>query len=362
MKRIAIDCRLAEEGGVGRYIRNFVYYLSDLDRENEYTLWTCENSNFESRNPKQSSNFKIKKTEAKWHSFDEQMKFWKELEEDDYDLVHFPYFSHPIFYRRPFVVTIHDLTILHFATGKATTKNPLVYLAKRLGYLVALQHAINGSKKIIVPTDFVKKDIEKRYHTQPDRIVVTYEGVGENMSDMREENPLDKIPEKYYLYVGNFYPHKNVEFLLRSFKHLKQPNHLVLAGPNDFFTNRIRLVVEELGLSRSVSFVSRPSDENLKYLYTHAQALVLPSLFEGFGLPIVEAVYFHCPLLLSDIPVFHEIALPGTVFFNPRDEKDLAEKLARTPKHIEPGKQYFDRFSFEKMSKDTLQVYKDALS
>ena len=218
--KIALDCRLWNEGGVGRYIRNLVWELQKIDSKNQYDLFFYKNTNHNLKNTS-TSKYKILYTNAKWHSFKEQITFWQELEQGNYNLVHFPYFSHPIKYQRPFVLTIHDLTILHYATGKATTKNQFMYLVKRLGYKMTLSHGINEAKLIIVPSQSVKKDLLNHYDISEEKVIVTYEGVGQELIKAKSVSPFDisiyRHIEPFYLYVGNFYPHKNIEFAVQKY-------------------------------------------------------------------------------------------------------------------------------------------------
>ena len=352
--KIAIDCRLWYQGGVGRYIRNLVYYLEKLDQKNEYHLFFYQKPAIKSH-----GNFTVKMTQAKWHSWAEQWQFNQELMQAKFDLVHFPYFAHPILYRRPFVITVHDLTIKHFATGKATTQIPVVYWFKRWGYSLALKHAIVQSSHILVPSHFVKKDVLKHFTVSESKLSVTYEGLGVEFEQTKAK-PVHLDFSRFLLYVGNFYPHKNVLLMLRALAELRnQALPLVMVGPEDHFSRKMQRQVQQLGLTDRVRFLFETKEDQLIWLYQHAQALVLPSLFEGFGLPIVEACYYQCPLLLSDIAVFREIAPATAQFFDARNLKDFEQKLLDLPKRISlktsPG--YFQQFSFLNLAKQTLAVY-----
>lgn len=347
--KIAIDARLWHEGGVGRYIRNLVHYLLPLDQSHEYTLILPPHI-------KANVDCRVIYSTTRWHSLAEQTQFLRELKRGHYDLVHFPYFSHPFLYNRPFVITIHDLTILNFATGKATTRGYGLYLLKRLGYRAVLNHALNQSQQIIVPSQFVKNDLLKRFEIPEAKISVTYEGVGYELLDLKIKTVAAK--RNYLLYIGNFYPHKNVEFLLKAFrKNQNQDLCLYLCGPNDFFARRLKELVSQLELADRVKFFHDAGESTLVALYKAAQALVLPSVAEGFGLAVVEAAYFGCPLLLADIPVFREIAPPSATFFNPNNEPDLLRKISLTQRKPMPDQQYFRRFSFAAMAKHTLAIY-----
>lgn len=368
--KIAIDCRLWNQGGVGRYTRNLVNSLLKIDKKNQYTLILYKNSNkevareTETLKLDENYQFETKISACHWHTLGEQIQFCEELKKSNYDLIHFTYFSHPIFYNRPFVITIHDLTILKFATGKATTQNYLVYLIKRFGYKKVLEHGIYNSKKILVPTEFVKKDILENFKVNGNKIIVTYEGVGIELQKQSFTLPEKTLPEKkFFLYVGNFYPHKNVELLIEAWKKLKGKYNLVLAGPNDFFAKRIKDLIKKSNLENAVFLVSNLSDEKLSNYYKKAEALVLPSLFEGFGLSVVEAAYFNCKVLLSDIPVFREIAPNNAIFFNPESIDDLYTKImfvvgvGSSNPNFKRDDDYFQKFSFAKMAEQTLKTY-----
>src|SRR6266498_3613752 len=141
--RIGIDARLWNETGVGRYIRNLVWQLQVLDKKNEYVLFVKPDWKDKKFRDDEAthSRWKIVRTDIQWHTLDEQLVFYKVLENELLDLVHFPYFSIPILYNRPFVITIHDLIINHFSTGKASTLPFPIYHIKRLGYQFVLKQA-----------------------------------------------------------------------------------------------------------------------------------------------------------------------------------------------------------------------------
>jgi len=352
--RIAIDCRLWNEGGVGRYLRNLILELGNIDSHNEYTLFF-----WQSAPVAKGKNFHTQITRAKWHSLGEQLEFGQELKRGQFDLVHFPYFSHPIFYNRPFVITIHDLTIKHFFTGRASTRPLLIYALKRQAYLEILAHGIRKSRKVLVPSQFVKDDLLSHYPLSPEKIKVTYEGLGEEFGSLKPKKHTN-APVNFWLYVGNAYPHKNVELLVAALSKSKLSETLVFCGPNDYFTARLKSLVEKLKLNTRIRFFTYQSDAELAWFYSQAKALVLPSLGEGFGLPVVEAAAHGCPLILSDIGVFREIAPPGTKFFDPRSQESLLQQLVALPtKRLEVLPSYLARFSFAKMAKETLAIYEE---
>lgn len=367
--RIGIDLRLWSQTGVGRYIRNLVIELDKIDKKNEYVLFALPQNAKNIKSQITNIKYQIVETDIRWHSIPEQIKFNQILNKQNLDLVHFPYFSHPIFYNKPFVVTIHDLIINHFPTGRASTLPPLFYLLKRGGYLKVLDHAVKKSKKIIVPLETVKKDLVETLNVSKDKIVVTPEGFDINIKESK--NTKYKIPDtKYFLYVGNAYPHKNLERLIEAMSIINgqmpasqrgESNvKLLLVGKDDFFYKRL-----EKKKFKNVIFLHNVSDRELYHLYSNAIAAVSPSLMEGFGLLPLEA--FGCGTIpvISDIPAFREVCGETAIYFNPKDEKDIADKLdlalklspEKRGELIKKGRELLKKFSWRKMAEETLEVY-----
>jgi glycosyltransferase involved in cell wall biosynthesis len=367
--RIGIDARLWNETGVGRYIRNLVLQLQKIDSTNEYVLFVSPRA-FDFAQAKK--NWKVVETAIRWHTLEEQVKFPSVLNKEKLDLVHFPYFAIPVFYNRPFVVTIHDLIIHHFPTGQASTHHPLVYHGKRLGYEYIMQRAAQKSRKIITVSNATRQEIVDHLDVSPEKITVTYEGVDALLNEEKYPGKAIKATN-YFLYVGNAYPHKNLERLLLAFKEITshhKDTSLVLVGKKDFFYKRLEKRIAELGITKDVHIFQDISDDMLQSLYRNAQAVVLPSLMEGFGLPALEAMANLQKLILSDIPVFHEICGNAGIYFDPNDTQSLTTQLAEVLDNPE-DKKYLDKikegiarlenYSWENMAKQTLAVYESAV-
>lgn len=347
--KIGIDARLINETGVGRYIRNLISGLARIDTTNSYIVfvrddcWKPPNARWERR-----------VVDIAWHSVAEQILMPWMFVKEHLDLVHIPYFNVPIFYPGKFIVTIHDLTILHFDTGKASTLPMPLYKLRRLGYYLALAVGLRRAHKIIAVSQTTKQEIIDHFRIDPKKIVVTYEGVEAEMLNAKCQMINGKkrkrlIRDPYFLYVGNAYPHKNLEILFKQNLSIK----LVLVGKIDFFYERLKKNI----VNRNVIFFGSANDEQLINLYTHASALVFPSLMEGFGLPALEALALECPVIVSDIPVFHEILGDQATYFNPLDAQDLKEKLVSVVKR---PKKSFDAYSWSTLASDTLAVYENS--
>src|SRR5882724_4455625 len=368
--RIGIDGRLWNETGVGRYIRNLVFQLQAIDKTNEYVLFFKKGLKIKDLSFK-NEKWKIVETAIHWHSFEEQIQFPQVLQKENLDLMHFPYFSLPIFYNKPFVVTIHDLIINHFPTGKASTLPYPLYRMKHIGYDFVMQHARQKSQKIIVPLRAVKEDVMQTFGVPQEKIVVTYEGVNTKLKNQKSK--LQEKSQNYFLYVGNAYPHKNLDFLIDGFvdfkKSCKTDVQLILVGKNDYFYKRLHERVAKMQRT-DIVFHHDVNDETLFSFYADALAFVSASLMEGFGLPPLEAMSASCPVLLSDIPSFKEVCKDGAFYFDPMQRNTLKEKLTflynldhkTRARYIAQGLDRVKDFSWEIMAKETRAIYESSIS
>lgn len=366
--KIGIDCRLLYETGVGRYIRNLIAELADIDTVNQYVLFFRKEAFETFALP--GKNFQKKLADIRWHTVDEQFRFAKILEQEKFDLMHFPYFSYPIGYKRKFVITIHDLIIDHYPTGEASTLPSLFYYFKKFGYHFVLQKAIKKSEKVITVSGATKQEIIDHYHPRPEKIMVTPEGIDRKF--LQEKPQKVDAPQKYFLYVGNVYPHKNADRLVESFALLQKKYsdaHLIFVGKEDYFSKKLEEKVAKNHLQH-ILFYRHITDAQLSYLYHHAIALIAPSLMEGFGLPVVEAMAHGCLVLASEIPAFLEVAGDVATYFDPYNKEDIAKVLQlaykREIKSMQQKKVLgLDRakiFSWKKMAQQTKEIYESCLS
>lgn len=366
--KIGIDARLIDETGVGRYIRNLVYFLGEIDNENQYVIFLRKKTYASFTLP--NSRWEKRLADVPWHSFREQFVMpWIFLRER-LDLLHIPYFNIPVFYPGKFIVTIHDLTILHFDTGKASTLPLPLYKLRRFGYNIALLVGLHRAENIITVSETTKNEVIDHFHINPNKITVTYEGISNNVTrNKRHETSQTRlIHGPYFLYVGNAYPHKNLEMLLRAFKkftvHSSQfTAKLVLVGRDDYFYKRLRATVKEMQISDRVNFFGEATEEELQNLYKNTIALVFPSLMEGFGLPGLEAMAAGVPVVCSDIPVFHEIYKDAALYFDLKSDVDIVKKLKDITheqvrkKYIQQGFIQVSKYSWQKLAGKTLSVY-----
>ena len=165
---------------------------------------------------------------------------------------------------------------------------------------------------------------------------MTYEGVDAKLQSDHTDTDLQKMgikkDDKFFLYVGNAYPHKNGERLLDAFAYVLRDypeTKLVMVGKSNYFYKRLQEKAAVLKISDSIIFTGAVTDNALSSLYKNTQALIFPSLMEGFGLPGLEAMQRKCLVIASDIPVFKEIYKDAVLYFNPLDIKQLSDTMQK---------------------------------
>ena len=371
--RIGIDARFyggAKNTGLGRYTEKLLEYLVKLDQENEYVVF-LKKDNFDTFNPP-SPKFKKVLADYHWYSYAEQIHLPRKIKQAKVDFMHFPHYNVPLLYRGSFIVTIHDLTISHFPTQRATTLSPITYRLKHLTYTVVIRSAVKRAKKIIAVSFYTRNDLAETYKLDKKKIVVTYEAADliTKRSDLSPEEILKKynITSPYLVYVGNAYPHKNLEIMPQALqvleeKYGKKPT-LVLVGKEDYFYQRLKQEVSATSVKDRIVFCGYVPDAELPILYQQAAAYIFPSLYEGFGLPPLEAMQYEIPVVSSQASCLPEILQDAALYFDPNDPQDIADKIAKIINNQDlahslavQGKQHVKRFSWEKMTADTLLVY-----
>lgn len=364
--KIGIDCRLWQETGVGRYIRNLVNQLQRIDQKNEYVLFVISKDYEYVKSKITNPKWTLIEADVRWHSVEEQIKMPIILKREDLDLVHFPYISVPLFYNRPYIVTIHDLIQNHYASGRASTLPFFFYYLKKMGYQKVLKNAISKAKQIIVPLVSVKSDLINTLRVSGDKIVVTPEGFDPNIKSGKvSEYVQEASANPYFLYVGNAYPHKNLERLIDGYNRAKSKVKLFLVIKKDYFYKRL-----EKKRTSDIIFLHDVSDADLFHLYSHAVGCVSASLMEGFGLFPLEALGAGGIPVVSDISAFREVCGDLAIYFDPTNEKDIAEKLIKIAKLKESereeirkkAKEWIKKFSWEKMARETMKVYESCAS
>ncbi|GAC1392507.1 MAG: glycosyltransferase family 1 protein [Candidatus Saccharimonadales bacterium] len=363
MKKIAIDARELRTS-TGRYIERLLHYLQKIDTNNEYVVllkpvdikaWSPTNSHFT-------------KIECPYpeFSFGEQIGMQKMLDELKPDLVHFGMTQQPVRYKGKVVTTIHDLTTTRF---RNPSKNPLVFVTKQQIYKWVVKRVAQKSDRIIVPTDYVKKDVADYCGVKFNKIVVTPEAADIITASVE---PIAKLMNRQFLlYVGRPQPHKNLNRLMLAFKTVARTHpdlQLVLAGK---FNSNYQLLSDfaKKNTIRRVTFTDFVSEGELRWLYEHASAYVFPSLSEGFGLPGLEAMLYNLPLVSSSATCLPEVYKDAAVYFDPLNVQDITNKINYVLDNPElaqkltiKGEKVVESYSWQRMAEQTLQVYSEVLS
>lgn len=365
--KIGIDARLYSQTGVGRYIRNLINELKKIDTQNEYIIFLLpEDFDKVSVN---SPKWTKKILNVKWHSLMEQIRLPFLLKKEKCDLIHFPYFSVPIFYPGKYVITVHDLIMNHFNTGQASTLPLPIYRLKHAFYGLIIRQAIKKSARIITVSKATKHEIMDHYSVSDSKIDVIYEA-SELIDEAQNTGQKNIEDKKYFLYVGNAYPHKNLETLISAFKQINEKYdnvQLVLVGGKDYFYTRLQNKITEQKIS-NIIFYGSATDTELIKLFKNAIALISPSLMEGFGLPAVEAMSLGCTVIASNIPSLTEICGDGALYFNPRNPGELHKIITQLmdnkdirKKQIQKGFEQSKKFSWKKTAKETFQTYENCI-
>ncbi|MBI3231596.1 MAG: glycosyltransferase family 4 protein [Candidatus Doudnabacteria bacterium] len=371
--RIGIDYRMAgtQNGGIGRYVLELFKNLLRVDKNNEYYFFYNDYRFIEPLKIK-IEGFKINfiETNIQHYSLLEQVKFPFILGKYNLDLVHFPNFNAPIFYKRPFVVTVHDL--IHHKLGGVKKTNLLHFSA----YKTVIKQAILRARKIITVSNASKADILQEYPQTAEKIRVVYEAASSflkpsprQVADFKSKFYLDK---PYFLFVGVLQRNKNLELLCRAFdlflEDFRLNFDLVIAGKADPHYPEIKNQCLKIKNRNRLVFTGSLEEDDLSAAYAGAYAFVSASKFEGFGLPGLEAISFGLPLAVSNIPVFNEIYENGAIYFNPESSRDIAQCLSLLAQdrlyYMQLKQKAIARakvFSWEKCAAETLEVYKSHL-
>lgn len=379
---IGIDARLygVTNRGIGRYLERLLEHLVEINDSNRYTVFVGREIARHLRLP--SGKFKIIIADIPWYGAHEQIMMPWLIRRAKVDLMHFPHWNVPYFCPAHYIVTIHDLLLLHFPDERATTLPKWMYRLKLKAAQVILRRAAAKAEHIISVSQFTKRDIIRHLGARSEKITVTYLGADKMVLGAERLPNLSafddylanrfRVNKPYLLHVGSAYPHKNLETLCRAFALLQEQYkrnwQLVLVGRRDYFYERLRHWARSDEAVRSVAgdiiFTDEVSDKDLDGLYRGARLFVFPSLYEGFGLPPLEAMSRGLPVAAAKASSVPEILADAAYYFAPQDANDIARacdlvggsrKIAEQLSH--KGYERAKHFSWEQTAKETIAVY-----
>ena len=377
--RIGIDCSLVpgERAGIGQYAYQLVRALSQIDHQNKYVLYPVFYYTFHPQYRQavfpHAANLRVafrwfppallrvlRHPYAPW--------FTREWLLGRVDVVHSVSFSAPRLRigRKRLVVTLHDVSFL---------THPECHTRANLAHtLSGTRDAVAWADALIAISQHTRQDLIERMGASPDRVVVTY--IAPNPLCVREDNPLVlshvrsayQLPRDFILFVGALEPRKNVKRLLAAYAQLspalRRDVHLVIAGGQGWLTDDIRPMVKALALTAQVHFLGYVKEEDLPVLYSLATVFAYPSLYEGFGLPVLEAMHCGTPVLTSNVSALPEIAGEAALLVSPTNVDAITDGLTRLLEETDLRAELRERgyarvrlFSWERCARETLAVY-----
>lgn len=324
MSHIVIDARIINSS-TGHYVEYLLYQLQKIDTVNRYTvLIPSKDKDFWKPT---NDNFSVEFADQKPYSFSEQISFATQLYRLKPDLVHFTMPQQPILYFGKHVTTIHDTTLVRYENIKG---NKYIYKLKKFIFISLLRNVLRSSKAIFTPTEYVRKDLIKFSNKKYSDKIHTTLLAGEVIGAVPEA--IESLKSKDFIFfVGNAFPYKNLQLLVDAYKKIKQDHPkliLAFAGKPDQFYKSLEAYTIEHSVN-DVLFLGYISDGEKRWLFQHAKSYVVPSLSEGFHMPLLEAMEDSCPVISSTATCMPEVAAEAALYFDPYSSDELADQLQK---------------------------------
>jgi glycosyltransferase involved in cell wall biosynthesis len=328
--RVAIDARKLHDFGIGTYTRNLLRHLARIDRDNEYVL-LCHQPDL-GIGAQLGTNFRTVLEPSPNYSIREQLHVPWLLHRERPDVFHAPHYVMPPAVRCRSIVTIHDCIHLMFPQ----------YLPNRAASVyarAAMWAATHRSHRVLTVSEASKRDILHFFDIPPEKIVVVHNAIDERFGVAPSEEATAQVRERYQLdhrfvlYVGNIKPHKNLVRVVEAFDRLRKRGFddltLLIIGDEISKLPALRRAVHSHKLHKHVRFLGYLPDETLAILYRLAAVFVFPSLYEGFGLPPLEAMACGAPVVTSNVSSLPEVTGDAAVLVDPYDVESIADGIAR---------------------------------
>jgi glycosyltransferase involved in cell wall biosynthesis len=360
--KIVIDAR-EYATSTGYYVKWLLEGLKKIDTTNHYIV-LMKPEDLAKFPP--TDNFEAMATRYKEFTFGEQLGFLQQIRSLHADLVHFPAVQQPILYRGKVVTTFQDLTTIRF---RNPTKNPIIFWIKQQVYKFVNWYVARKSSLLLTPTEFVRQDVAQYTGISPDKITATHEAIA--IPEDATEEPIPSLEGKQFImYVGRPQPHKNLHRLMKAHARLleKHPDLLlVLAGKKDRMYDSYARLAEELGTTDKVLFPGWVTDGQKRWLMSHTAVFVAATLSEGFFISGIDAMWCGTPVASSNASCLPEVHGEAAHYFDPYDVDDMARAIDEVmtgktlrDRLIAAGYENIKRFSWEKMARQTLDVYEKA--
>ncbi len=369
--RIAIDARKLRDYGIGTYVRNLLRHLSRIDSTTEYVL-LCRVEDCGTVE-ELGENFRAIPETARPYSLREQLRVPLDLRREGIDLFHAPHYVLPPLTPCKSVVTIHDCIHLRFPQ----------YLPNRLAYAYArssLWFATHRSNRVLTVSEASKRDILRYFRIPEAKINVIHNAIDERFGEAPTPDEIERVRERYQLnapyvlYAGNIKPHKNLERLIEAFHTLRHDSDLehvkmLIIGDEISKYATLRRAVHKYKLHKHVRFFGFVPDKTLAVLYRLARVFVFPSLYEGFGLPPLEAMASGTPVITSNVSSLPEVVGDAAILIDPLDPGAIADAMRRVlidsalrETLREKGLQRVREFSWERSVRRVREIYGEVLA
>lgn len=353
--------------GIHQYIAQVIRHLPRLDDRTQYTIYTQDETSIGKRVgtrvvssswPTDQRLFRILWEQSAWPYLAAREKF---------DLLHSMAFVTPILTNIPTIVTVYDLSFIHYPE-----KFPLL---QRLYLQTQTARSVNQAQRVITISEATRQDLCQYFDMPIEKSHVVFPGVDSHFRPIPEET-VDAFRKKnnlrrpFLLHVGTLQPRKNIPILLQALAALKKPDvDLILAGGKGWFYDEIFSQVQELGLNNRVHFTGYVRDEELPFWYNAAKVLVFPSVYEGFGMPIIEAMACGTPVIAARSSSIPEAGGEAALYFDPHDVEMLTHQLANLFEdenlQIEMRQSGFAqarKFSWDYAGSETSRIYAQVLA
>ena len=363
--RIGIDVRKLHDYGIGTYVRNLVRQLARQDNDDVYSLFCApEDAAFvRSLGPR----FRAIVERAGNYSIREQVSLPIALRRAGVELFHAPHYVLPPFITCPTVVTIHDCIHLRFPQ----------YLPSRPAYFYArtmMRLAARKARRVLTVSQASKDDILHYLDVPASKVEVIYNALDERLATPPTYQDIMRVRDRFLLtapfvlYAGNIKPHKNVERLIEAFSLLRARGagevKLLIIGDEISKYPKLRRLVHRFDLHQHVRFLGFVPDATLAVLYRLAAVFVFPSLYEGFGLPPLEAMAAGAPVVASNVSSLPEVVGDAALLIDPMDPGSIADAMARVlgdaglrTELIRRGHERVKAFSWERSVARVREVY-----
>ncbi len=351
--------------GSAEYCFKLLINLYKLDKQNEYIIYLPKDPSSDFPEERDNWHYKIVKQKKMWTLIGLTLEFL--LKRSKPDVFFSPTHYLPIVVPSNSAISILDVSYIHFP--KLFQKSDLRQLK------IWTKFSVKKAKRIFTISKASKDDIIKEYGVSEDKITVTYPGIKQVSGIKYQVLSMDELEKKYgikkdyILFVGTLQPRKNIVRLIEAFARLSRssliinPLSLIILGKKGWMYEDIINSPKKFGVEDKVKFLDNVTDEDLPIFYKNAECFVLPSLYEGFGLPILEAMQNGCPVVTSNVSSLPEAGGDAALYFDPNNPEDIAQTMEKVLSDkklretmIKKGFEQVKKFSWDKTAKETLET------